>query len=387
MILRLVRPLVWALILFGNFAWANSSVQIVQTFPLETDLAIPGIQSTDQAWLSLIKSARTSIDIEQFYISSRTGELMSGVLDELLGAAARGVRVRVIVDSNFYSKFSNDPQMLSKFGQVEVRILDYSKIGGGVQHSKFFVVDRAHAYLGSANFDWLALSHIREVGIIFRNSNEAGNLQKVFEHDWNHAQVKLNEFSPRRRSFFEVLSERSETLITLLASPSQDLPLGLQSTLYQLLSMIQKAESSIQVQMYQYSTRYWTGGPSRWRVLHDAIQTAAHRGVHVQLLFDRASFKKDSDEISKLSSTPGIEVKKIEFPQWSGGPLDYARLAHSKYMIVDQKVSWIGSENWSENYFLSSRNVGAVIHASTAIADLDRVFRRLWSSSYALPYR
>ncbi len=387
MILRLLRPLVWALVLFGNFAWADSSVQIVQSFPLETDLAIPGIESTHQAWLSLIKGARTSIDIEQFYISSRTGELMSVVLDELLSASARGVRVRVIVDSNFYSKFSSDPQMLSKFDQVEVRILDYSKIGGGVQHSKFFVVDRAHAYMGSANFDWLALSHIHEVGIILRNSSEAENLQKVFEHDWNHAQVKLNELSPRRRSFFEVLSERSQTLITLLASPSQDLPLGLQSTLYQLLSMIQKAESSIQVQMYQYSTQYWKGGPSRWLVLHDAIQTAARRGVRVQLLLDRASFKKDSDEISKLSSTPGIEVKKIEFPQWSGGPLDYARLAHSKYMIVDQKVSWIGSENWSENYFLSSRNVGAVIHASTAIADLDRVFRRLWTSPYAMPYR
>lgn len=379
-----MRCLRWcgvALLMNFSAAWAAPRIQLVQSYPVETDLAIPGIEDTAQAWTALIRSANSTIHIEQFYISSRRGERLEPILSELHAAADRGVKVRIVVDSYFFPQFSEAPNQLAQNPGIEVKVLNYSNYGG-VQHSKFLIVDGKVAYLGSANFDWLALSHIHEVGMILSDSPEIGKLEKLFAHDWDQAQTRLRDIQFKATGLVRFMPEPSADVISILASPFQDLPKGLLPTLDKLLTMIESARTSVQVQMYQYSTQYWHNRGSRWLVLDEALRAAARRGVRVQLLFDRASFHKDKASLESLRSEPNIEIKQIVFPEWSGGPLAYARLAHSKYMIIDSTVSWIGSENWSENYFNGSRNVGAVIHDSFANHDLSRVFARLWESRY-----
>ena len=42
-----------------------------------------------------------------------------------------------------------------------VKYLDFNKlIGSGVLHTKFWIVDRKHFYVGSANLDWRALTQV-----------------------------------------------------------------------------------------------------------------------------------------------------------------------------------------------------------------------------------
>lgn len=46
-------------------------------------------------------------------------------------------------------------------GGAKVKFLDFDALlGSGILHSKFWIVDRKHLYLGSANLDWRAVNQV-----------------------------------------------------------------------------------------------------------------------------------------------------------------------------------------------------------------------------------
>lgn len=44
---------------------------------------------------------------------------------------------------------------------AEVREVDLKAVTGGIVHTKLWVVDQKHLYLGSANMDWRSLSQVK----------------------------------------------------------------------------------------------------------------------------------------------------------------------------------------------------------------------------------
>ena len=56
---------------------------------------------------------------------------------------------------------NEDPKILQDMGLAEVRSLDLDRlIGDGILHSKMWLVDNIHVYLGSANMDWRSLTQV-----------------------------------------------------------------------------------------------------------------------------------------------------------------------------------------------------------------------------------
>lgn len=47
------------------------------------------------------------------------------------------------------------------FSGAEVREVDLKAVTGGIVHTKLWVVDQKHFYLGSANMDWRSLSQVK----------------------------------------------------------------------------------------------------------------------------------------------------------------------------------------------------------------------------------
>lgn len=43
---------------------------------------------------------------------------------------------------------------------VQVRKVNFGRLTRGVLHSKFWIVDRKHVFIGSANMDWRALTQV-----------------------------------------------------------------------------------------------------------------------------------------------------------------------------------------------------------------------------------
>ncbi|MBI3555413.1 MAG: phospholipase, partial [Deltaproteobacteria bacterium] len=129
-----------------------AQIEVVESFPLETDLGVPGVRQTQEVWLEMFRAAQTQVDIEQFYVSDQAGEALAPVLASIKDAAARGVRVRLLVDSKFFKTYPDSVNELGKLPNVQTRTIDFSETNG-VQHAKFFTIDGQQSFVGSQNFD------------------------------------------------------------------------------------------------------------------------------------------------------------------------------------------------------------------------------------------
>lgn len=328
----------------------------------------------------MIRGARRTIDIEQFYITDKTGEALEPVLEEIRAAGRRGVRVRLLVDLKFFKSYPDRVRELGSQKGIEARSIDLSSTHG-VQHAKFFVVDGEDSISGSHNFDWRALSHIHEVSLRVQDKATASDVLRVFESDWAKGKrVGTTTLPP-----VDIVpsSDPKPESIHVVASPPVLNPKEISPTLPAIESLLQSAKSAVRIQIMTYGTADEIQKTSQWNHLQNAILSAARRGVRVQLMIDAGHVKEAKGDLAALAKAKNVEVRAITIPQWSGGKIDYARLVHSKYLTLDGTQSWIGSENWTEGYFTSSRNLGFVVRSNDVARSLEQIFSKLWESRYA----
>ncbi len=99
-----VSLLIVVSVVFGQ----NRTFELVESIPEETVLDNPDIRNTHEVWLEMLNSAKYQINIEQFYITSEKGEMLEDILDAIVNAAKRGVKVNIIVDSKFFQTYPDD---------------------------------------------------------------------------------------------------------------------------------------------------------------------------------------------------------------------------------------------------------------------------------------
>jgi phosphatidylserine/phosphatidylglycerophosphate/cardiolipin synthase-like enzyme len=108
--------------------------------------------------------------------------------------------------------------------------------------------------------------------------------------------------------------------------------------------------------------------------------------VKVELMVsDWSVYHPAIDELKSLARVPGVQLKIVSFPEASTGHIPYARVTHSKFMVVDGKTLWLGTSNWEKNYFYGSRNVELIFRDARLAHIGDRIYSKLWDSSYASP--
>lgn len=148
--------------------------------------------STYDTWMHLISSAQHTIEIASFYWtlrksdvypdqSSRQGE---DVFQALLKAGTeRNIAVKIAQNAPTQENPNLDTEYLMKRKAAQVRSLNFAQlIGSGVLHTKLWIIDRAHFYLGSANMDWRALTQVQELGVLVSNcSCLAEDVAKIFD--------------------------------------------------------------------------------------------------------------------------------------------------------------------------------------------------------------
>ncbi len=79
---------------------------------------------------------------------------------------------------------------------------------------------------------------------------------------------------------------------------------------------------------------------------------------------------------------PDIDTKLGTLPEWSGGFVNFSRVMHPKYMVVDGEAAWIGTSNWSGEYFYESRNAGLIVRGVEFASQLEDYFGAGWDSEY-----
>lgn len=108
------------------------------------------------------------------------------MLRELAALPSRNVSVRVLTSVPSVRTNSTDLKVLKQSGEegllcrrgpiflaqsdiiesfcskgVQVRKVNLGLLTGGVLHSKFWIVDRKHVFIGSANMDWRAITQVK----------------------------------------------------------------------------------------------------------------------------------------------------------------------------------------------------------------------------------
>lgn len=126
--------------------------------------------------LSLISSTNSSLDLMLYQFS------YSGLKQALVSAAARGARVRLILDPKINANLET-ASFLSKKG-VQVKWGSQEFV---YTHAKLAIVDARCVLVGSINWSRHALFFNREAAIILCDSSAVNRFQKVFEDDWQAA--------------------------------------------------------------------------------------------------------------------------------------------------------------------------------------------------------
>jgi phosphatidylserine/phosphatidylglycerophosphate/cardiolipin synthase-like enzyme len=131
----------------------------------------PGSQD---ALVSLIDSARRSLLVENEEMSD------SGVVEALVRAAQRGVKVEVVMTAD--TEWDHEFAELTAAG-VDVRIYPDSS-GYLYIHAKALVADGSVAFVGSENFSAASLGYNRELGLITSEHAVSGDLSSVISSDF-----------------------------------------------------------------------------------------------------------------------------------------------------------------------------------------------------------
>ncbi len=374
------------------------AVELAETRPVETTLGNPTLRTAQDVWLGMIGAAAYSIDLEQFYLSDWPGEALDPVLDALGAAAARGVRVRLLLDRKMHATYPQPADSLGGVPGIEVRRVDFEALAGGVQHAKMILVDGRESFVGSQNLDWRALSHIHELGVRVRDERLAKALGGIFEMDWAAAdtaaapaardaavaRARAAAGAAARESPFAIPLAPGDTVRVAPAwSPLPFIPDSTHWDRDRIVALLDGARAEAAIQLLSYGVE---AGGRRETSLDDALRRAAARGVRVRLLVsDWQAGSAGMRAVQDLARVEGIEARMITVPEWSGGYIPFARVQHCKFLAVDGEAVWIGTSNWSPGYWLSSRNVSVTLWNRTLAAEVMRTFERSWSDEGAAP--
>jgi cardiolipin synthase len=143
-------------------------------------------------FLLSISSAKKSIVITNPYFIP--DEVMT---EELVKAAARGVRVMVLVPGKIDSQitYATSRRHYGPLLLGGVQIFEYQVC---LLHAKTMVVDGVWATLGSTNFDNRSFALNQEINLTVYDRAVAGRLEEIFHQDLKYAkQISYEEWKSR----------------------------------------------------------------------------------------------------------------------------------------------------------------------------------------------
>ena len=291
----------------------------------------------------------------EFYIVA-VDQVSRELLDALIRAHERGVRVRILIDhvgSLGYPGYAELVRQFNRSGVPWRRMLPIRPWRGEWQrpdlrnHRKILVVDGQVAYTGSQN-------------IIHRSYNKKKNLRKGLE--WKDLMV---------RGTGSVVTELNAVFVSDWYSETDDLlldetPAALEHTAGPMYAQVVPSgpgfETENNLRLFNHliynanhrvviSSPYFVPDES---LLH-AITTEAQAGVRVQLFVGETSdqFLAQHAQNSYYSelARAGVEIYRYSSPT----------VLHAKFVLVDDIVSVIGSSNMDERSFALDLEVSVLI--------------------------
>ncbi|VDM31143.1 unnamed protein product [Hydatigera taeniaeformis] len=385
----------------------------------------PSFISTVFAWNSLLYNARRNVSIASFYWSMLREDVYNSssayqgecIFQKLLTKSG-DIDVRIVTSAPQSS--NNDLDSLIAAG-AKVRYLNMAKLlSAGVQHAKLWAIDNLHGYIGSANMDWRSLTQVKEIGVLLRFCRTlTTDLAKligaldyvarsdiVFPINWSPEYTTIyNRSNPMRLTMNGIPAE-----VYVSMSPPPLRPTGREDDLEAILHVIDSAGFFIYISVmdFQPIVDSYTSKPYKyWPALTDALVKASmENNVEVRILVSRwdhtsSNQRQYMESLRALDGANGVRIRICASPPQrffvvpSVTPeqkaIPFARVNHGKYMVTD-KTLYIGTSNWSGDYFKYSGGAGLVIAGEGDIVgpngekplrrQMEEAFLRDWNSMF-----
>ncbi|HUP57339.1 MAG TPA: phospholipase D-like domain-containing protein [Bdellovibrionota bacterium] len=174
------------------------SLTAVPALPAQRILPVASPDTSLSTLIALIRGARRSIDVQQMIFNPDWAEAVNGspLMAELIFAARRGVRVRVLLNDD--AAFGQDPgesknlrtiEYLNSAAQrfrigIEARTANVEQMGVGYIHNKGVLVDGQYVLVSSINWNQNSVERNRETGIVLQGVELNRYYSRLFESDW-----------------------------------------------------------------------------------------------------------------------------------------------------------------------------------------------------------
>jgi len=289
---------------------------------------------------NLIRSAEREIDLA-LYLWTR-GRL--DLAEEMARARRRGVRVRVILDERPGGE-GQDPQVLEVLKGAGIEVKFASPLRFANYHIKAMRVDD-RLWISSSNWTRSSFERNREYSLVTGRLDWVAEFKKVFEADWQGRALPLDDaklvWSPERvysifRPFWEGNAKR------------------------RILGLIESAERDLFIEQNGLTDED----------VYNALLEAMDRGVRVRVLGSASA--RESGYFGRMAARlaeQGAEVRYLE-----------GLKVHAKAMLVDGKVAFLGSQNFTATALTANRELGAVIGEGRAFSRLKVTMERDWAKA------
>ena len=286
-----------------------------------------------------IDSARLTVDVAIYSLS------LNSVRDALIRAHKRGVRVRMVMESDNLDR--TDPQILLDAG---IPILGDRR--EGLMHDKFVIIDNAEVWLGSMNFtdsgaytDNNNLVRIRSVEMA---ENYTKEFEEMFVDDMFGPDVVAETPNPR------VIID--DTPIDVYFSPDDHVQASF-------VELIENAQESINFMAFSFTADE----------LGDAVRARAQDDVAVAGVMDSEQVKSNVGTEFDPFKQAGLDVL-----------LDGNEgLMHHKVMIIDESIVIFGSYNFTNSAEIKNDETLIVVYNEEIAAQFMDEFQRVYAQAQA----
>ena len=268
-----------------------------------------------------IDSAKISIKIEVYILT------YDRIIDHLLDAHKRGVNVKVLLESTPYGApyINGEAYYTLSSAGIEVKWAGTR----GLDHAKFMIIDDTILLVGTANYAYSSFHSNREYIVVSKDPRVVGEALSVFFNDWNSKNDKLY-------------------CRYLLVSPY--------NSRARLSGMIMDANTRILLEI-----EYFTDNG-----LASLLISKVSSGVDVRVIIE--DYEANSEIVDILTSH-GVKVR------YSG-----KLTMHAKMMIVDDKMLYVGSINFTPSSLEFNREVGIIVENEAVTTKASQFFWQDWNS-------
>lgn len=276
--------------------------------------------------LKEIEKAQKSIDLEMYLLSNKK------IIQALKDAKKRGVEIRIILEKNPYNLEWFNKKIFKELKEIGIQT-QWSNSEFSLTHSKFMVIDNQMAIIMTCNFTYSGFNSSRDFGLINFDSKDVAEIKKLFEADWQNELF----FSSRQNLIISPINSRAK-----------------------LESLIKNAKSEILI-----ATEIM-GDQKIQNFLNDAQK----RGVLVKILLADIKEGEINRNAGKYFQAQNIPVKYLRKP-----------FLHAKIMMVDNKILYLGSINFSASSMDENRELGILLTNKNLIQQAREVFEKDWNNS------